>query len=131
MLSASRLQAASLKKRWKRDQCPLATLPLEKMMSVMKRWRCERTQPEQICPKVRKVGSVKTGMKLASRSKKDWVSSMSRLPCRAILSCLATPKMPKNGREADTNYYLDSPLRNLRNSNLARASSWLQAGDRP
>jgi len=28
--------------------------------------------------------------------------------------------MPKNGREADTNSYLEPPPRNLRNSNLAR-----------
>ena len=31
----SRSQAAWLKKRWKRDQWPLSTLPPEKMISVM------------------------------------------------------------------------------------------------
>ena len=32
---ASIFQEAWLKKRWKRDQCPLPTLELEKMTSVM------------------------------------------------------------------------------------------------
>ena len=41
-------QAAWLKKRWNRDQCPLPTLPPEKMTSVMKRCRWERTQPVTI-----------------------------------------------------------------------------------
>ena len=45
-------QAAWLKKRWNRDQCPLPTLPLEKMTSVMKRCRWERIQPETIQTKV-------------------------------------------------------------------------------
>ena len=45
-------QAAWLKKRWNRDQWPLPTLPPEKMTSVMKRCRWERTQPATITTKV-------------------------------------------------------------------------------
>ena len=48
MEKVSMSQAAWLKKRWNRDQWPLPTLPLEKMTSVMKRWRWERTQPVTI-----------------------------------------------------------------------------------
>ena len=45
MEKVSMSQAAWLKKRWNRDQCPLPTWPLEKMTSVMNRCRWERTQP--------------------------------------------------------------------------------------
>jgi hypothetical protein len=45
-------QAAWLKKRWKRDQCPFPTFPLEKMTSVMKRCRWERTHPATMATKV-------------------------------------------------------------------------------
>jgi hypothetical protein len=53
MEKVSMSQAAWLKKRWNRDQCPLPTWPLEKMTSVMKRCRWERTHPETIPAKVR------------------------------------------------------------------------------
>ena len=45
-------QAAWLKKRWNRAQWPMPTWPPEKMTSVMKRWRWEKTQPATITRKV-------------------------------------------------------------------------------
>jgi hypothetical protein len=53
---ASRSQAAWLKKRWNRDQWPSPTLPPEKIISVMKRCRWEKTHPVTIWTKVVKVG---------------------------------------------------------------------------
>jgi hypothetical protein len=61
-------QAAWLKKRWKRHQCPSPTLPPEKMISVMKSCRWEKTQPVAIWTKVVKVGAVKTGTKDCSKA---------------------------------------------------------------
>jgi hypothetical protein len=52
MEKVSMSQAAWLKKRWNRDQCPLPTFPPETMTSVMKRCRWERTQPATMATKV-------------------------------------------------------------------------------
>ena len=77
---ASMSHATWLKKRWNRDQCPFPTFPPEKIISLMKRCRCEKTHPVTIWTKVVKVGAVKTGVKSGRSARKEGVSSMSRLP---------------------------------------------------
>jgi hypothetical protein len=52
MEKVSMSQAAWLKKRWNRAQWPMPTRPPEEMTSVMKRWRCDRTQPVTMTTKV-------------------------------------------------------------------------------
>src|SRR5260370_36690648 len=50
------------------------------------------------------VGAVKTGADCCSNVRKEFVSSMSRLPCQAILLAYAPTSLPKNGPEADISW---------------------------